>query len=63
MKLAILFSLFIFCMTYSIIKLENKHRDEELHISLCERAYSSCKDYRMSEYDCDWNEIWVCIHR
>ena len=63
MKLSILISLFIFCMIYNIIQLEQERADEELHISLCERAYSSCKDYRMSEDDCDWNKIWVCIHR
>jgi len=63
MKLSILFSLFIFCMICNIISTYNEHKDEEISIFLCEQAYTACKDYRMSEYDCDWNKIWVCIHR
>jgi len=36
---------------------------EKSSILSCEKAYNDCKNYQSSEDDCDWNKIWLCIHR
>jgi len=36
---------------------------EKSSILSCEKAYNDCKNYQSSEDDCDWKEIWSCIHR